>query len=161
MGVAQLLKAMRARPGGDKRPKGPTGPHPAPHTGHADCLPGVAELRAAIAHPAVEADSERQRHVEVSSSTMTSAVAPLAADATTPPSFFRYPDTRQGTYNCHIQWQRRMQWHRSPHWQSHSKPLTHKRCPSSTKLRHTTHFHCKFHGVLPTYALKLDSTRRP
>ena len=87
MGVAQLLKAMRARPGGDKRPKGPTGPHAAPHTGPADCLPGVAELRAAIAHPAVEADSERQRHVEVSSSTMTSAVAPLAADATTPPSF--------------------------------------------------------------------------
>ena len=102
MGVAQLLKAMRARPGGDKRPKGPAGPHPAPHTGPEDYLTGVAELRAALAHTAAETDSKRQRHVEVSPSTMTGAVAPQAADATTPPSILQYTDTRQRTYNCHI-----------------------------------------------------------
>ena len=63
MGVAQLLKAMRARPGGDKRPKGPAGPHTSPHTCPAYCLPGVAELLAAQAYPAAETDSERKRHV--------------------------------------------------------------------------------------------------
>ena len=100
--MAQLLKAMRARPGGYKLPKGPAGPHPAPHTGPADCLPGVAELRAAVAHTAAETDCKRQRHVEVSPSTMTGAVAPQAADATTPPSILQYTDTRQGAYNCRI-----------------------------------------------------------
>ena len=100
IGVAQLREAMRARPGGDKLPSSPAGPHQAPHTGPADCLPGVAELRAALAHHAAETDSKRQRHVEVSSSKMTSAVAHLAADAITPPSIFQYTDTSQGAYNC-------------------------------------------------------------